>query len=111
MKVIGNFVPDQKDIDPKDEQRYLESDRYKYKGGGIVLLSQHEMGALDMLQKACNGLENQYPHFEWGKPDNVMIDDLFMLVYRFAEARFAINDFKDTIERLESILKGKKDDN
>ena len=105
MKVIGKV-----DYIRKDEETGV-SYGDEYLEGGIVLLSRHEMGALDMLQKACNGLENQYPHFEWGKPDNVMIDDLFMLVYRFAEARFAINDFKDTIERLESILKGKKDDN
>jgi len=94
-----------------DDQGYIADDRdsIEYLGGGIVLLSQQEMGALDMLQKACNGLESRYPHFEWGKPDNVMMDDLFMLVYRFTEAKFAINDFKFAIERLESVLEGKKE--
>ncbi len=82
----------------------------EYLGGGIVILSRYEMEAIKMLQDACEGFKSDYLRLELGKPKDAIIDDLFMLVYRFAEAKFAINDFKDKIEGLENVLEGKKDE-
>ncbi len=92
MIVIGT-------IEPNEYQTNGE-----YLGGGMVLLSPYEMRAIKMLQNACEGLRDDYHHIEWGKPKDAMVDDLFMLVYRFAEAKFAVNDFKNKIEGLENVL-------
>ncbi len=98
MRVIGTVEPE------KSHQLAEISQDGEYLGGSVVLLSPYEMKAIKMLQDACKGLKDDYHLMEWGKPENAMIDDLFMLVYRFAETKFAINDFKDKIERLENVL-------
>ncbi len=106
MKVIGKIHHQ------VDDQGYVTDDRdsIKYLGGNIVILSKHEMGALKILQDACNGLRSDLFRVGSERLDNAMMDDLFMLVCKFAEAKFAINDFKGKIKELESILEGNKDD-
>ncbi len=100
MKVIGRVEPTQNEL--------LEIEKENsYRGGNIVILSRHEMGALKMLQEACDGLGSDLFRTGKGKVNNTMMDNLFMLVYRFAEAKFAINDFKLALEGLESILEDK----
>ncbi len=101
MKVIGTVDPTENQLAGSFEK---EDQGGKYLGGGIVLLSTYEMKAVKMLQEACEGLRSDYLSMKWGKPKDAEIDDLFMLVYRFAEAKFAINDFKGRIKELENAL-------
>jgi len=76
-----------------------------YLGGSIVMLSRSEVKVLRMLQDACEG-----DTFNWSlmdnrnNPDNIEMSNTFRLVYEFSIAKFAINEFKGTVDRLDDIL-------
>lgn len=97
MKVIG-------DVTPKfDEEGNTVN--VNYVGGCIIMLTSREASIFRDLQKAAKSEKWRFPFpDERTKPDDIKMDTLFWLVRQFTEAKFAINEFKGTIERLDDIL-------
>lgn len=97
MQIIG-------DITPKFDEEG-NTTNVNYVGGCIIMLTSREASIFRDLQKAAKGEKWQFPFpDERTKPDDAEMDTLFWLVRQFAEAKFAINDFKEAINRLDDML-------
>lgn len=95
MKVIG-------EVAAKFNKEGQVEDR-DYLGGSIVMLNQREMSVLQQLQEAAEGYKWRFTGIPQS-PDDIKMDDLFWLVRCFTETKFAINEFKGAIDRLDDIL-------
>jgi len=95
MKVIGKIPAKFTDAGEVENADYVD--------GSIVMLSHAEVITIKQLQDAYNG-----DTFNWrvarGEFDNIEMSDAFRLVSKFASAKFAINEFRETIDRLDEIL-------
>ena len=97
MKVIGEVAAKLNEEGEAENKDYL--------GGSIVMLSQREMVILRQLQDAANGHKWHFVGIPASHiTDDVEMDNLFWLVRQFIEAKFAINEFKGAIERLDGIM-------
>ena len=102
MKVIGGITPDFQDNDG----RVSNGD---YLGGSIVMLSKAEMMVLEMLQSSLKGDQDDWlnrSQFRSSVDTNVVMDDAFSLVLIYARSKFAVNEFKSSVEWMEGLLKG-----
>jgi hypothetical protein len=68
------------------------------------------MHIVRLLQEASKG-HNYHFKFpvEHSKPNDIEMDNLFWLVLQFAEVKFAVNEFKSAIDKLDDILMKSED--
>lgn len=80
-----------------------------YANGLIVEMTTYEANLLKALQEACEGREWSIERMLKDKPYYIDIEDVdmveaFGLVRLFMETRFAVNSFKEMVDRLEETL-------
>lgn len=103
MKVIGRIEPSFiKDTDGFDIVGNAE-----YVDGYVVQLTRVEAHIVRMLQESLDGYT--YSNFAssgggLGKPKDGGLSHAFALVWEFANTRFAVNEFKDMVSRLEETM-------
>jgi hypothetical protein len=100
MKVIGYIKPEY-----NDEGEVVNGD---YVNGGLVALSESELSVLGLLQSAWDG-ETFRAYINMRDTDNRMLSDAFKAVRCFVEAKFALNEFKNSINNLDDVLMGKSE--
>lgn len=101
MKVIGRIEPEYE----HDEKYGRIVTNAGYVNGSIIAFTAAETNVLGRLQDAIEG--NIYDWFKDGDlrpPKEGGIDKALWLVYQFVQARFAVNDFARTVERLDETL-------
>jgi len=95
MKIIGTIPAKFTDAGEIENTDYLD--------GSVVMLSRAEVVMIDRLQEACSG-----DVFNWrnahGDFDDIEMSNIFRLVYEFANAKFAVNEFREAIDRLDDLL-------
>jgi len=102
MRTIGRIVIKQ------NKEGFVEN--HEYADGIIVELTSQEAMLLRGLQDSCDGqrwnLERILNDPHNSKPNDVDMSEAFGLVRRFAEMRFAVNDFKSMVNQLEDTING-----
>jgi hypothetical protein len=98
VKVLGTIKPE---FD--NEGRVMNSEYIK---GSIVTLTATEMRLLRAIQDASDGYA-----WDWEKVDvpsgnleNRLMDKAFLCIYNWVIAKFAVNDFQLTINKLRDRL-------
>lgn len=96
MNILG-------DIAPKFDGDSSEIINSEYAFGKIVQLTEKESKALSLLQTAWNGdLDRGYrDHFH---PESDDMSSQFKAVLCFVHAKFAVNEFKNSISMLDKLL-------
>jgi hypothetical protein len=101
MKKIGNVTPEI--IEPG------KSLDMEYVNGIIVMLTEREAVILASLQMAWDG-----DTFIWQNRPGIIeekeMSGAFYAVRSFVEAKFAINEFRNSINNLDDMIKGPKRD-
>lgn len=95
MKVIGTITEE------TEGNRIVNPD---YLGGTIVMLTGQETRTLSLLQEASQG-----HGWDWQRMRHQILEDekmaeVFILIYQFVKAKFAVNKFKETIDELDKTL-------
>lgn len=76
-----------------------------YLDGSIVELTSREVHILKALQDSCaNRNWKSIDMFHHERLDNADMAETFDLIWMFTKTRFAVNDFKSTVNELEEIL-------
>jgi hypothetical protein len=96
MKIIGNVEPE------INESSELVNTQYA--GGTIVMLSRRETSTLALLQDAWDGKVFRFNFESIGNPKEKDMDNAFKSIYSFIEAKFAINELRNVVNNLDSIL-------
>ncbi len=100
MKTIGYIEPafttDDGEITMLDPE---------YEGGTIVQLTQRETALLIKLQDAWDGGVFRWPPSDNEKLDEREMNSAFKAIQSFIEMKFAVNEFRNTIDRLDDLLK------
>jgi hypothetical protein len=101
MKIIGSVIPEI--IEPG------ELANAEYAGGVIVMLTEREAAILASLQIVWDGDIFKFPNRPRDIEEREM-SNAFCAVRSFVEAKFAINEFRNSINNLDDMIKGSKRD-
>lgn len=102
MRIIGRI-----ELKFNHEAQTVENGLYA--DGYIVELTSYEISVLKYLQDACEGLSwkatdmyNDYAARH--KPEDIDMSEAFGLIRVFAETKFAVNDFRKMVDKLEDTI-------
>ena len=98
MQIIGDIIPKFDDDG--------EVTNPGYAGGVLVQLSRSEARILAELKLALDGHEWDYSRLINAKLSDYEISEVLLIIRVFIEAKFAINQMKNTVDELENILTG-----
>jgi hypothetical protein len=105
MKVVGEIR-----AEFIDEEGHVNNPDYV--GGLIVQLTQQEAATLKQLQDVWDGLGWDIKRLMGNHiPSDIKMDNMFCAVRLFVEAKLAVNELKDEVDKLNNILVDLEKDN
>jgi hypothetical protein len=105
VKVLGVIKPEFSDEGHVMNLEYME--------GSIIALTATEMRLLRAIQDASDGYAWNWEMVDVpsGNLENRLMDKAFLCIYNWVIAKFAINDFQLTIDKLRDQLECLENDN
>lgn len=103
MKVIGSVAT----LDKDENGEYRDT---AYMGGSIVMLNEEETRYLGLLQAAWSGAAYRNDIGIRNRLQSENMSDAFKAVHSFVDAKFAVNEFREMIDRLDNILLEKNEE-
>lgn len=101
MKILGSISPEYNEVGEVINAPYVM--------GAIVAMTEREVKTLALLQEAWDG-DVFHPGVFREKIDSIEMDKQFQAIRAWVEAKLALNEFRQVIDDLDSLLIGEDDE-